>query len=104
MILRAALRSMVSSHYDDPCSQSQLMVVIAWNRVDIALSEVFVYGREWPDHVLERAMMFALDRDRVDFVRILLEKGVHMAKFLTIERLQVSPPSTPSLTECRRRF
>jgi len=32
--------------------------------------------------------MDALDKNRVDFVDLLLEKGVHLTKFLTISRLE----------------
>ena len=33
-------------------------------------------------------MMDALINDRVDFVKLLLENGVHMQSFLTIHRLE----------------
>ena len=33
-------------------------------------------------------MMDALDKNRVDFVKLLLETGVQMTKFLTIARLE----------------
>jgi hypothetical protein len=44
--------------------------------------------QEWPPNALNNAMMEALVYDRVDFVRLLLENGVSMQKFLTIERLE----------------
>lgn len=66
----------------------QLCLTLAWNRVDIARSEIFVYGQEWTDEALEEAMMEALVKNRVDFVKLLLETGVQMAKFLTISRLE----------------
>ena len=66
----------------------QLCLSLAWNRVDIARSEIFVYGQEWADGALEEAMMEALVKNRVDFVKFLLENGVQMAKFLTIPRLE----------------
>lgn len=37
---------------------------------------------------LDEAMMQALEHDRIDFVRLLLENGVSMRKFLTIPRLE----------------
>jgi transient receptor potential cation channel subfamily M protein 3 len=40
------------------------------------------------DGGLEQAMMDALISDRVDFVKLLLENGVSMHKFLTIDRLE----------------
>jgi hypothetical protein len=38
--------------------------------------------------MLENAFMSALIEDRVEFVRLLLEKGINMQTFLTIERLE----------------
>ncbi|XP_065218711.1 transient receptor potential cation channel trpm isoform X4 [Planococcus citri] len=66
----------------------QLSLALTWNRVDIARSEIFVYGQEWPMGALEEAMMQALEHDRIDFVKLLLENGVSMKKFLTIPRLE----------------
>jgi transient receptor potential cation channel subfamily M protein 3 len=66
----------------------QLCLALAWNRVDIARSEIFVYGQEWAEGALEEAMMEALVKNRVDFVKLLLETGVQMARFLTIVRLE----------------
>lgn len=37
---------------------------------------------------LEQAMMDALVNDRIEFVKLLLEQGVIMNKFLTIHRLE----------------
>lgn len=66
----------------------QLSLALAWNRVDIARSEIFVYGREWTEGVLEEAMMEALVKNNLDFVQLLLEMGVQMANFLSISRLE----------------
>lgn len=66
----------------------QLSLALTWNRVDIAQSEIFVYGQEWGHGDLDEAMMQALEHDRIDFVKLLLENGVSMKKFLTIPRLE----------------
>lgn len=66
----------------------QLSLALTWNRVDIARSEIFIYGQEWPTGALDEAMMQALEHDRIDFVKLLLENGVSMRKFLTIPRLE----------------
>lgn len=66
----------------------QLSLALTWNRVDIARSEIFVYGQEWAHGALDEAMMQALEHDRIDFVKLLLENGVSMKKFLTIPRLE----------------
>ena len=66
----------------------QLSLALAWNRCDIAIKEIFTYGQVWPSGALEHAMFEALDNDRVDFVRLLLDQGVDMNKFLTVSRLE----------------
>ena len=66
----------------------QLSLALAWNRCDIATKEIFTYGQVWPPGALEHAMFEALDNDRVDFVRLLLEQGVNMNKFLKVSRLE----------------
>ncbi|CAD6184963.1 unnamed protein product [Caenorhabditis auriculariae] len=78
----------------------QLALALAWNRVDIARSDIFAMGHEWPQAALHNAMMEALIHDRVDFVRLLLENGVNMQRFLSISRLEElyntdkGPPNT----------
>ncbi|CEF70041.1 Transient receptor potential cation channel subfamily M member 1 [Strongyloides ratti] len=66
----------------------QLSLALAWNRVDIARSEIFIHGIEWNPNDLHNIMMEALVSNRVDFVRLLLENGVDMQTFLTIGRLE----------------
>uniref|UniRef100_A0A7M4EN54 Transient receptor potential cation channel subfamily M member 3 n=1 Tax=Crocodylus porosus TaxID=8502 RepID=A0A7M4EN54_CROPO len=136
----------------------QLSLALAWNRVDIARSQIFVFGHHWPPlgslaatdgtalekekkspgaqtkaprgkgkgkkkggkakeepeeemdprkiellnwvNSLEQAMLDALVLDRVDFVKLLIENGVNMQRFLTIPRLEelyntrLGPPNT----------
>ncbi|XP_070543442.1 transient receptor potential cation channel subfamily M member 3-like isoform X2 [Ptychodera flava] len=81
-ILTALLKSQNSSPLD------QLQLALAWDRVDIAKKQVFVYGVEWPEGALEQAMMDALVFDRVEFVRLLMDNGVNIQKFLTFSRLE----------------
>uniref|UniRef100_A0A8C1MYN8 Transient receptor potential cation channel, subfamily M, member 3 n=1 Tax=Cyprinus carpio TaxID=7962 RepID=A0A8C1MYN8_CYPCA len=74
----------------------QLSLALAWNRVDIARSQIFIYGQQWPvgdeKHFcvgsLEQSMLDALVFDRVDFVKLLIENGVSMHRFLTLSRLE----------------
>uniref|UniRef100_A0A672VCG4 non-specific serine/threonine protein kinase n=1 Tax=Strigops habroptila TaxID=2489341 RepID=A0A672VCG4_STRHB len=65
-----------------------LVLTLAWDRVDIAKNHVFVYGQQWLVGSLEQAMLDALVMDRVAFVKLLIENGVSMHKFLTIPRLE----------------
>ncbi|XP_074956558.1 transient receptor potential cation channel subfamily M member 7 isoform X1 [Phalacrocorax aristotelis] len=81
-ILRALLKGTNASAFD------QLVLTLAWDRVDIAKNHVFVYGQQWLVGSLEQAMLDALVMDRVAFVKLLIENGVSMHKFLTIPRLE----------------
>uniref|UniRef100_A0A0K0DG24 LSDAT_euk domain-containing protein n=1 Tax=Angiostrongylus cantonensis TaxID=6313 RepID=A0A0K0DG24_ANGCA len=66
----------------------QLQLALAWNRADIARSEIFMLGTEWSTQDLHNAMMEALNHDRTDFVQLLLDNGVSMHSFLTFSRLE----------------
>ncbi|XP_069085230.1 transient receptor potential cation channel subfamily M member 6 [Pleurodeles waltl] len=69
-------------------ASDQLSLALAWNRVDIAKKRILVYGQHWKVGSLEQAMQDALVMDRVDFVKLLIEHGVNMHRFLTISRLE----------------
>uniref|UniRef100_A0A8C4I311 non-specific serine/threonine protein kinase n=1 Tax=Dicentrarchus labrax TaxID=13489 RepID=A0A8C4I311_DICLA len=80
----------------------QLVLTLAWDRVDIAKNHVFVYGQQLLVSSLEQAMLDALVMDRVDFVKLLIENGVSMHRFLTISRLEElyntkQPTNNPTL-------
>ncbi|KAK2919823.1 hypothetical protein Q8A73_002027 [Channa argus] len=81
-ILKALLQGTNASAFD------QLALTLAWDRVDIAKNHVFVYGQELLVSSLEQAMLDALVMDRVDFVKLLIENGVSMHRFLTVSRLE----------------
>uniref|UniRef100_A0A8C7JGX6 non-specific serine/threonine protein kinase n=1 Tax=Oncorhynchus kisutch TaxID=8019 RepID=A0A8C7JGX6_ONCKI len=81
-ILRALLKGTNESAFD------QLVLTLAWDRVDIAKNHVFVYGQQLLVGSLEQAMLDALVMDRVEFVKLLIENGVSMHRFLTITRLE----------------
>ncbi|KAM9826228.1 transient receptor potential cation channel subfamily M member 7 isoform 3-T4 [Syngnathus typhle] len=95
-ILKALLQGTNASAFD------QLVLTLAWDRVDIAKNHVFVYGQQLLVSSLEQAMLDALIMDRVDFVKLLIENGVSMHRFLTINRLEElyntkQPPNNPTL-------
>ncbi|XP_070598776.1 transient receptor potential cation channel subfamily M member 6 isoform X6 [Erythrolamprus reginae] len=66
----------------------QLNLALAWNRLDIAKKHILVYGQHWKVGSLEQAMQDALIMDRVEFVKLLIEHGVNLHRFLTISRLE----------------
>ncbi|KAL6031009.1 hypothetical protein STEG23_014597, partial [Scotinomys teguina] len=76
----------------------ELKLAVAWDRVDIAKSEIFSGDVEWKSCDLEEVMTDALVSNKPDFVRLFVDSGADMAEFLTYGRLQqlyhsVSPKS-----------
>ncbi|XP_043371027.1 transient receptor potential cation channel subfamily M member 6 [Dermochelys coriacea] len=69
-------------------ASDQLNLALAWNRLDIAKKHILVCGQDWKAGSLEQAMLDALVMDRVDFVKLLIEHGVNLHRFLTISRLE----------------
>ncbi|XP_023377711.1 transient receptor potential cation channel subfamily M member 6 isoform X1 [Pteropus vampyrus] len=69
-------------------ASKQLNLAMAWDRMDIAKKHVLIHGQHWKPGSLEQAMLDALVMDRVDFVKLLIEYGVNLHRFLTIPRLE----------------
>ncbi|NXP21937.1 TRPM6 protein, partial [Scytalopus superciliaris] len=69
-------------------TSDQLDLALAWNQLDIAKKHILIYGQHWKVGALEQAMLDALVMDRVDFVKLLIEHGVNMHRFLTISCLE----------------
>ncbi|KAG7490468.1 transient receptor potential cation channel subfamily M member 7-like isoform X1 [Solea senegalensis] len=66
----------------------QLSLTLAWDRADVAQKDVLLYGQHWQVGSLERAMLDALVMDRVSFVKLLIDNGMTMSRFLTVDRLE----------------
>ncbi|XP_062239027.1 transient receptor potential cation channel subfamily M member 6 [Platichthys flesus] len=66
----------------------QLSMALAWDRADIAQKDILVYGQHWQVGSLEQAMLDALVMDRVSFVKLLIDNGMTMSRFLTVDRLE----------------
>ncbi|MFT7813572.1 transient receptor potential cation channel subfamily M member 6-like [Arapaima gigas] len=66
----------------------QLSIALAWDRVDVAKKHILVYGQHWKVGSLEQALLDALVMDRVNFVKLLIENGLNMNRFLTVSRLE----------------
>uniref|UniRef100_A0A672JPF2 non-specific serine/threonine protein kinase n=1 Tax=Salarias fasciatus TaxID=181472 RepID=A0A672JPF2_SALFA len=66
----------------------QLSMALAWDRADIAQNDVLVSGQHWQVGSLEQAMLDALVMDRVSFVKVLIDNGMTMNRFLTVDRLE----------------
>ncbi|KAK3605983.1 hypothetical protein CHS0354_019662 [Potamilus streckersoni] len=65
----------------------QLKLALAWNRIDIAKSEIFTDDKRWTTGSLDDIMLRAIQLNRVDFVELFLDNGVCLKEFLTIKRL-----------------
>ncbi|KAM4825486.1 transient receptor potential cation channel subfamily M member 4 isoform 2-T2 [Thomomys bottae] len=96
IVLRAlvkACRSSEASAYLD-----ELRLAVAWNRVDIAQSELFRGDIQWRSFHLEASLMDALLNDRPEFVRLLISHGLSLSHFLTPLRLaqlySAAPPNS----------
>ncbi|KAJ0070569.1 hypothetical protein NL108_016259, partial [Boleophthalmus pectinirostris] len=87
-ILRALLKASRSGEgavSED--SQRQLELAVAWNRADIADTEIFTDESQWESEQLHSAMFSALVGNKPEFVSLLLENGVSLRDFLQEETL-----------------
>ncbi|PFX13442.1 Transient receptor potential cation channel subfamily M member 3 [Stylophora pistillata] len=79
---------LVISQAQHASAADQLSLALIWNRADIAKTEIFTEDQKWKMKSLEDAMTDALVNNRVEFVKLLLENGVSMSRFLTTTRLE----------------
>ncbi|KAM6985111.1 transient receptor potential cation channel subfamily M member 2 [Aplochiton taeniatus] len=85
-ILKALLKASQGSECVGRGSwEQQLELAVAWNRVDIAESEIFTEESQWKSCDLHQAMLSALVGHRPRFVRLLLENGVCLRQFFKDE-------------------
>ncbi|XP_041662819.1 transient receptor potential cation channel subfamily M member 2-like isoform X1 [Cheilinus undulatus] len=85
-ILQALLKaSRISESLGIESWKRQLELAIAWNRVDIAETEIFTEENQWKSSDLHWAMFSALVGNKPQFVSLLLENGVSLRDFLQKE-------------------
>uniref|UniRef100_A0A8C6APH4 Transient receptor potential cation channel subfamily M member 4 n=1 Tax=Monodon monoceros TaxID=40151 RepID=A0A8C6APH4_MONMO len=91
-LVKACGTSEASAYLDE------LRLAVAWNRVDIAQSELFRGDIQWRSFHLEASLMDALLNDRPEFVRLLISHGLSLGHFLTPTRLaqlyNAAPPNS----------
>ncbi|KFO26221.1 Transient receptor potential cation channel subfamily M member 4 [Fukomys damarensis] len=85
IVLKALVKACRSSEASDYLDE--LRLAVAWNRVDIAQSELFRGDIQWRSFHLEASLMDALLNDRPEFVRLLISHGLSLGHFLTPARL-----------------
>ncbi|KAM4559363.1 transient receptor potential cation channel subfamily M member 2 [Odontesthes bonariensis] len=85
-ILKALLKASRSNETQGIESwRRQLELAIAWNRVDIAETEIFTEESQWKSSDLHWALFSALVGNKPQFVNLLLENGVELRDFLQEE-------------------
>uniref|UniRef100_A0A8C6CVU2 Transient receptor potential cation channel subfamily M member 4 n=1 Tax=Moschus moschiferus TaxID=68415 RepID=A0A8C6CVU2_MOSMO len=96
IVLRALVKACGSS--EASAYLDELRLAVAWNRVDIAQSELFRGDIQWRSFHLEASLMDALLNDRPEFVRLLISHGLSLGHFLTPLRLaqlyNAAPPNS----------
>ncbi|XP_056392757.1 transient receptor potential cation channel subfamily M member 2 isoform X2 [Hyla sarda] len=87
-ILQALLKASLS--HDQQGHENwdhQLKLAVAWNRVDIARSEIFTDDHQWKSSDLHPVMTAALIGNKPAFVKLFLEHGVRIEEYATQETI-----------------
>ncbi|VFV24182.1 transient receptor potential cation [Lynx pardinus] len=74
-------------HFGHENWDHQLKLAVAWNRVDIARSEIFTDERQWKPSELHPVMTAALISNKPEFVKLFLENGVRLKELVTWDTL-----------------
>ncbi|XP_066234344.1 transient receptor potential cation channel subfamily M member 5 [Saccopteryx leptura] len=108
VILKALVKACKSHSQEAQDYLDELKLAVAWDRVDIAKSELFNGDVEWKSCDLEEAMMDALVSNKPEFVRLFVDHGADVADFLTYGRLQqlyqAVPPKSLLFTLLQRKL
>ncbi|KAM7019489.1 transient receptor potential cation channel subfamily M member 5 [Passerculus sandwichensis] len=88
VILKALVKACKSQSQEAQEYLDELKLAVAWNRVDIAKSEIFNGDVEWKSCDLEEVMMDALVNNKPEFVKLFIDNGANIYEFLTYSRLQ----------------
>ncbi|XP_056652733.1 transient receptor potential cation channel subfamily M member 4 isoform X2 [Monodelphis domestica] len=94
VVLRALVKACGSSEVS--AYMDELRLAVAWNRVDIAQSEIFRGDIQWRSAHLEASLMDALVNDQPEFVRLLISRGLSLGHFLNPDRLAQLYTTAPS--------
>ncbi|XP_038605279.1 transient receptor potential cation channel subfamily M member 8 [Tachyglossus aculeatus] len=83
----ALYKAFSTNEQDKDNWNGQLKLLLEWNQLDLANDEIFTNDRRWESADLQDVMFTALVKDRPKFVRLFLENGLNLRKFLTNEVL-----------------
>uniref|UniRef100_A0ABI8A8Y6 Transient receptor potential cation channel subfamily M member 8 n=1 Tax=Felis catus TaxID=9685 RepID=A0ABI8A8Y6_FELCA len=79
----ALYKAFSTNEQDKDNWNGQLKLLLEWNQLDLASDEIFTNDRRWESADLQEVMFTALIKDRPKFVRLFLENGLNLRKFLT---------------------
>ncbi|XP_029788718.1 transient receptor potential cation channel subfamily M member 8 [Suricata suricatta] len=79
----ALYKAFSTNEQDKDNWNGQLKLLLEWNQLDLASEEIFTNDRRWESADLQEVMFTALIKDRPKFVRLFLENGLNLRKFLT---------------------
>ncbi|KAF7243629.1 Transient receptor potential cation channel subfamily M member 8 [Varanus komodoensis] len=79
----ALYKAFSTNEQDKDNWNGQLKLLLEWNQLDLASEEIFTNDRHWESADLQDVMFTALVKDRPQFVRLFLENGLNLRKFLT---------------------
>lgn len=80
-ILTALLKSNKSKRLD------QMKLALAWNRADIVKEQIYTDDSVFEPEALYKLMYNALTKGKVEFVKVLLERGLSLREFCTVRRV-----------------
>uniref|UniRef100_A0A8K9XUJ1 Transient receptor potential cation channel, subfamily M, member 4a n=1 Tax=Oncorhynchus mykiss TaxID=8022 RepID=A0A8K9XUJ1_ONCMY len=89
VLLKALVRASKRVSSDASEYTEELKLAVAWNRVDIAKSELFNGDIQWKYEDLEDSMTDALINDKPQFIRLFNENGLNILDYLTYRHLEV---------------
>jgi hypothetical protein len=85
-ILFAILKSqkhLLKEEITEATKNAQLKLAITWDRVDMAKKFILNENQLWETEQLHELMYIAIKHDKIDFVKLFLEHGFVLSKFLT---------------------
>ncbi|XP_066499045.1 transient receptor potential cation channel subfamily M member 5-like isoform X2 [Hoplias malabaricus] len=95
VILKALVKACKQGSSEAHEYMEELKLAVAWNRVDIAKSELFSGDIQWKYEDLENCMTDALVNNKPQFVRLFMESGLNILEYLTYQRLESLYQSLP---------
>nr|6CO7_A Chain A, Predicted protein [Nematostella vectensis]6CO7_B Chain B, Predicted protein [Nematostella vectensis]6CO7_C Chain C, Predicted protein [Nematostella vectensis]6CO7_D Chain D, Predicted protein [Nematostella vectensis] len=81
----AILKALLKANRSSPVAQ--LNLALAWNRIDLAKSDIFTEEQQWTTETLSAAMLTALLDDKAEFAELFLQNGLSMREFLSLDIL-----------------